>query len=150
MQIQLELDPDLNDTEIQIIIKAKIYSKTIDELIQYLTAFQRPAEVIAVPGDDQISMIKVKNVIAIEIFKNELDIHTVNGTLKTQERLYRFLAKLPQQNFVQISKSSAINVTHLIRLEAGFSGNMTAILDQEYRQNVSRKYLHDLKQKLGV
>ncbi|WP_235043493.1 LytTR family DNA-binding domain-containing protein [Oenococcus oeni] len=54
------------------------------------------------------------------------------------------------RRFVQIARGTVININYLQSLEAGFSGNMTAIMKNDRKINVSRRYLINLKERLGL
>lgn len=58
--------------------------------------------------------------------------------------------RLPSDYFVQVSKQSLINLDHLQMMEASFSGNMLAILTNKTKVIISRRYLKNLEEKLGL
>ncbi|MFV8214762.1 LytTR family DNA-binding domain-containing protein, partial [Streptococcus pluranimalium] len=66
------------------------------------------------------------------------------------QRLYQFKEKVGSQDMIQVSKQSLINIRHLERMEASFSGNMTAFLTGGLKIAVSRRYLKVLEKRLGL
>ena len=100
--------------------------------------------------DDKTKMIQFKNIIAIEVLKTDLTIVTNSQIFEVKGQLKNMLSKLPIESFAQVSKSAIINLDHLQSIEAGFSGNMVAILSHQVKMGISRKYLSDLKLKLRM
>ena len=66
----------------------------------------------------------------------------------TRKTLKQFLAGDTARLFVQISKSMAINMNALIRMEAAFSGNYYAFLTDETRVTVSRRFIKGILKRL--
>lgn len=56
-------------------------------------------------------------------------------------RLYQLAEMLHSAGFVQISKSTLVNVNHVASVEAEFSGNYTAFLKSGEKLLISRKYM---------
>lgn len=140
-----------SDTEMQIVISKNNYDKEVMEFVSYLEAFQgMKSEVLAIKHEDNIYLIKLTEIIAIEVDGDYLDIMTVQGSFRSRERLYKIKEKLPATNYVQVSKQSIINLDHLLKMEASFSGNMLAILTHKTKIIISRRYLKDLERQLGL
>lgn len=154
MKIRFESDDRLSPEALEVTVTAAAYNQEAHRLMDYLGHFSEQREdsqtVLTANEDDRISIIQEQNVIALEVYGDTLSILTFNHTYKTHQRLYRVLDQLKSQDFVQISRGVAINLNYLKALEAGFSGNMTAIMTTGQKENVSRKYLVDVKRHLGL
>ncbi|BDR58025.1 LytTR family DNA-binding domain-containing protein [Xylocopilactobacillus apicola] len=150
MKIQLSLDPRREDAEVELVVKAQEYDEDIKQLMAYLKQYASANRAtIAINTADGISLVKIKEIVSVEVNKNETTIHTLTKDYVTHERLYKLLELLQGSEIIQISKSVAINLDHLIELSAGFSGTMVASLTnrQEY---VSRSFIAALKKRLGL
>lgn len=90
------------------------------------------------------------DIILVDVQKNTLSIETLTAKYLIQERLYKFIQKLPKDIFVQVSKYAVINLDYLLSLEDSFAGSMTAKMEKSLRTSVSRKYLSDLEEHLGL
>lgn len=90
------------------------------------------------------------DIIAISVTGETLTYYTDNETLVARGALKVVLQKLDVSLFVQVSKQNVINLDWLMSLEAGFSGSMVAVMRQGIKLDVSRRYLPELKRKLGL
>ncbi|MCU9533122.1 LytTR family DNA-binding domain-containing protein [Streptococcus sp. CSL10205-OR2] len=144
-------EEDRSKEQLEIIIKKASYDKEVADLLHYLELFSEiTPNVIPVKTEDRIVLLKVEDLILVDVDGTQLILETMTGTLRTNDRLYKFKERLKNPNFVQVSKQSLININHLNYLEASFSGNMTARLDKNIRTIVSRRYLKELEARLGL
>ncbi|MBJ8349959.1 LytTR family DNA-binding domain-containing protein [Streptococcus zalophi] len=144
-------EEDRSKKQLEIIIKKASYDKEVADLFHYLELFSDiTPNVIPVKTEDRIVLLKVEDLILVDVDATHLILETMTGTLRTNDRLYKFKDRLKNPDFVQVSKQSLININHLNYLEASFSGNMTARLDRNIRTIVSRRYLKDLEARLGL
>lgn len=98
---------------------------------------------------DDIQVVTQSDILFVESFGNDLSLTCNNKqTLMTRKTLKQFLAGDTAQLFVQISKSMAINLNALIRMEAAFSGNYYAFLTNETRVTVSRRFIKGILKRL--
>ncbi len=151
MNIHFKADPNLPPDQIEITLAAQSETPAVRQLIDYLARYQAlPSDILPVRSDGQVQLIKVKEIILIDVSNTDLLITTLRRELTTKGRLNALLRKLKQPDFIQISKHAAINLNQLKSLENSFSGNMTAILTNGVKTSVSRKYLGALEQRLGL
>lgn len=151
MNIHFKADPNLPRDQIEITLAAQSETPAVRQLIDYLARYQAlPSDILPVRSDGQVQLIKVKEIILIDVSNTDLLITTLRRELTTKGRLNALLRKLKQPDFIQISKHAAINLNQLKSLENSFSGNMTAILTNGVKTSVSRKYLGALEQRLGL
>ncbi|MBJ8326164.1 LytTR family DNA-binding domain-containing protein [Streptococcus pacificus] len=144
-------EEDRSKEQLEIIIKKASYDKEVADLLHYLELFSEiTPNVIPVKTEDRIVLLKVEDLILVDVDGTQLILETTTETLRTTDRLYKFKDRLKNPDFVQVSKQSLININHLNYLEASFSGNMTARLDKNIRTIVSRRYLKDLEARLGL
>ncbi|KRN26885.1 LytTR family DNA-binding domain-containing protein [Liquorilactobacillus mali] len=150
MNVRFEQDDTLQD-EIDVVVKASRQSDETRTLIEYIKrAGQKSSKIVPVKTADRIIIIKVEDIILADVQKDTLTIETVTDQYVLQERLYKFMQKLPNEIFVQVSKHAVINIDYLIALEDSFAGAMTARLEKNLRTSVSRKFLVDLERHLGL
>lgn len=137
--------------EIEVTIEKKVYDSEVISLITYLESYQlTKSDMLAVKEADQIHFVKFDDIIAIEVDGDYLVIMTKEKMFRMRERLYKMKDRLPSDYFVQVSKQSLINLDHLQMMEASFSGNMLAILTNKTKVIISRRYLKNLEEKLGL
>ncbi|MDO1605940.1 LytTR family DNA-binding domain-containing protein [Lactobacillus sp. YT155] len=150
MKINFIQNQELTDNEIIVNVESKEYSEEVKNIMASIDNKDRGQDILAINGPDKIFTISVEQIIAIEIWKNELTFLNVDGKYSAKGKLFEVIERLNSDDFVQVSKSSVINLNHLQYLEASFSGNMLAVLNNDVKETVSRRYLANLKMRLGV
>lgn len=150
MKVKFQEDSSLKSGELQIEVKALQEDSTVKKLISYLNKFgKRDRNLLPIKTSDRIVTIKREELIKIEVQSTTLTYYTTNEVIKTTGRLYQVLDDL-NEDFVQVSRHSVINLNYLESLESGFAGNMIAILANKLKTDVSRRYLPDLEKDLGL
>lgn len=149
MKVEFQKDESLHD-EIRVKIKASEQNITVKKLIAYLNKFnKRKRNLIPIKTDDQIVTVKVDNLIKIEVQATNLTYYTTTEVIETTGRLYQAMENL-SEDFVQVSRHAVINLNYLNSIESGFADNMIAILANDLRADVSRRYLSNLEKELGL
>lgn len=149
MKVKFQADPSLDD-EIEVEVRASAESGTVKRLINYLNKFgKRDRNLLPVRTSERIVTVKRDELIKVEVQGTSLTYYTLGEVVKTTGRLYQVLENL-NDDFVQVSRHSIINLNYLESLESGFAGNMVAILAKGLKTDVSRRYLRDLERELGL
>lgn len=149
MKVKFQKDPSLED-EIEVEVRASAESGTVKRLVSYLNKFgKRDRNLLPVKTSDRIVTVKRDELIKVEVQGTSLTYYTLSEVVKTTGRLYQVLENL-NEDFVQVSRHSVINLNYLESLESGFAGNMVAILAEVLKTEVSRRYLPDLERELGL
>lgn len=149
MKVKFQADPSLDD-EIEVEVRASAESGTVRRLINYLNKFgKRDRNLLLVRTSERIVTVKRDELIKVEVQGTSLTYYTLGEVVKTTGRLYQVLENL-NDDFVQVSRHSVINLNYLESLESGFAGNMVAILAKGLKTDVSRRYLRDLERELGL
>lgn len=134
-----------------ITVEYKEKNKNIENLIEYISDFRgNNTDLISIKSNDQILIINKSSIDLIEIEGSRLYIYTGNEIIKTNERLVNIKHKLASNDFIQISKQALININSLISLSNSFSGNMMAKLQNNRKSSVSRRYVNNLTDRLGI
>lgn len=149
MKVKFQADPSLDD-EIEVEVRASAESGTVKRLINHLNKFgKRNRNLIPLKTSERIVTVKRDELIKVEVQGTSLTYYTLGEVVKTNGRLYQVLENL-NDDFVQVSRHSVINLNYLESLESGFAGNMVAILAEGLKSDVSRRYLPDLERELGL
>lgn len=149
MKVKFQKDPSLED-EIEVEVRASAESGTVKRLVSYLNKFgKRDRNLLPVKTSDRIVTVKRDELIKVEVQGTSLTYYTLSEVVKTTGRLYQVLENL-NEDFVQVSRHSVINLNYLESLESGFAGNMVAILAEGLKTEVSCRYLPDLERELGL
>lgn len=137
--------------ELEVLIQKKSLDHEVQALIGHLGIFeQERPKVLPIKTAEEILLLTIAELIAIEVEGTQLILKTSKASYQTTERLYKFKERLNNPDFVQVSKQSLININHLEKLEASFSGNMLAVLTNKIKVQVSRRYLKALEKQIGL
>ena len=105
-----------------------------------ITAFRNEEDLIVLQPSD-IYMIRVEN--------GDTLIYGVKDTYRSRKRLYELASQLGQ-SFMQISRTTLINLSYMDHIELGFSGTLLLIMKNGCKDYVSRTYLREFKKYLGL
>lgn len=150
IEVNYHQNKNLSANEIQVSVESANLSADVQKIINTLESLDNHFDVVPLSIDDKVVMVPMDSIIAIEVYESQLTVYTVEQNYQLRGKLKTMLQRLGNGDFIQVSKNSIINLNHLNSLEASFSGNMMAFLDDELKITVSRKYLSDLKASLGM
>ncbi|MCH4009422.1 LytTR family DNA-binding domain-containing protein [Companilactobacillus sp.] len=140
----------LSEGQIEVTVSAKQLSDDVQKLVNSISDLDNHFGVVPLSINDKVIMVPTEEIIAIEVYENELTVYTITDNYQLKGKLKTMLQRLTNDDFLQISKNAIINLNYLLSLEASFSGNMTAFLKNNLKMTVSRKYLSELKENLGM
>ncbi|MCS4485869.1 LytTR family DNA-binding domain-containing protein [Staphylococcus americanisciuri] len=120
------------------------------DLLKYIQQYEAPSNKLGVKTSQGVYLITKTEIIFAEIFDKQLTIVTTEATYTTRMTLYNLQQALPEYQFVQISKSSIVNIEHITKVAPSFSGNLYATLSNHQQVTISRRYVKKLTQSLGI
>lgn len=151
MHYQFEEDSSLPKETIEVLVRSRKYDQAVQDVLDYLAKFEQGrVEILPVKTAVRTELLRVSDLILVDVDGSALILETTQGRLLTNDRLYKFRQRLANPDFVQVSKHALININHLKALENSFSGNMLAILTGKIKTDVSRRYLSELERRLGL
>lgn len=151
VDIHFQEEKNLEINQIDVLISSQDLTPRVKQLMDYIRLYEEEApRILPIKTLDRIEMLKVKELVSLDVEGTRLILDTLKGRQVTTERLYKFQERLNNPDFIQVSKHGVININHLEALEASFSGNMLAILTGKRKVDVSRRYLKNLEKRLGL
>ncbi|WP_165211892.1 LytTR family DNA-binding domain-containing protein [Streptococcus tangpeifui] len=151
MHYRFEKIKALEPNEVRVLVQSQEKSKEVQDVLDYLSSYGREdVTVLPIKTSDRIEMLKVEDLIYVDVEGSHLILEACKGRFLTNDRLYKFAERLNNPDFVQVSKHALLNINHLEALEASFSGNMLAILTGQRKLDISRRYLSNLEKRLGL
>lgn len=147
MKTELKIDESLNDDEV------KIYAKTPTmgaRVLSYIDYFTTDKENLAIRADDEFLMLQKADVVCADVQNKTLTIFTMTEEIVTSKTLSALMEDLNSETFLQVSKSEMLNIQMIKRVEPSFSGNLVARMKNGKKVNISRRYVSDLKERLGI
>lgn len=146
MKIQLIIDEKIQETEIQ--IRTNQYNEQIEQLMKQLQDIRTTT---AIEGylQQEIHVLKIKDIYYIYAEGAKVFLQTLNHEFESKRKLYE-LESMLSKDFVRVSKSTLVNMDKIVSIQMGRIGSTEIILDDESSVHVSRKYLKELKKRLGI
>jgi len=134
------------DEECHIVVKCR----SIDpELLRALERFKDGDNVLAAYSEDKIYRISPSDVFYIEAVDNKTFYYCQDEVYESKLKLYELEELLQPDGFFRVSKSLIVNLGKIEALAPALASRMEATLTNGERIMISRKYVHDLKRRLG-
>jgi two-component system response regulator LytT len=151
MNVKFQINQDLDDDEIKVIVQANqktVTTRKIMEQIEVMTMTQ--PKVLPIKVEDQLIMVKVAELILVEVAGEKLTFFTKSQIIETSGHLNSLIRQLANLDFIQVSRHAVLNLNYLEALEAGFGGALVAKLTNGHKTAVSRRYVKQIEERLGI
>ena len=144
MKVSVNISPD--NTEPCAVIYTDHMTDEIQRIIDYLNAGEIP---ITAWHNDKMIILQPEEIYMIRVENGETIIYSQAHKYRSRRRLYELNDQLGRK-FMQISKSTLVNLSYMDSIEPGFSGTLLLKLKNGCKEYVSRKYLPEFKKYLGL
>jgi DNA-binding LytR/AlgR family response regulator len=142
----LKLEQCEAQDDIEITIKYPLNkNKTVKNIASLINSID-----IQIPcnSDDGVEIINSSEIYYIESVDDKTIVHCEKNNYSIKKRLYQIYDILKNVGFIQISKYCILNFRMLIKINPLANSHLEAVLKNENRLFVTRKYLAEIKQKL--
>ena len=102
----------------------------------FLAARSESREAVRISADD---------VVFIESYGKDIEIHTLNDTYYSQERIYQLETKLDPKEFLRISKSVIISRKHVKKIRPALSMKYVLTMANGTLVDVTRSYYSEFR-----
>lgn len=144
MRVEIKLSPEVKEAY------AVIHCDEITDEVQRLSAFAEAGDaVVTAKEKDRIVVLRTKEIFMVRVEGEKTVIYAKAKKCTTPKRLYELEQKLGK-GFMRISKSTIVNLNEIDSVEVSFNGMMILLLKNGCKDYISRKYLPDFKQYLGL
>ena len=145
MKVSVELAPEYKEP--YAIVYADRVTDEIQKMIDILSASETP--ITALQNEDNIVILKPDEIYMVRVEDGNTIIFGEKQKFRSRKRLYELEQQLGRQ-FMQISKSTLVNLAYMDSIEAGFNGTLLLKLKNGCKDYVSRTYLPKFKKYLGL
>lgn len=145
MKVNVDISPQYKDP--YAVIYTERVTPDIQRMIDMLGSYDSPITALQRNGD--IVILQPAEIYMVRVENTETIIYTERKQYRSRKRLYEIGEQLGNQ-FMQISKSTLINLSCMDSIEPGFSGTLLLKLKNGCKDYVSRKYLSEFKKYLGL
>ena len=145
MKVTVDISPEYKEPY------ATIHTDKVTEEIQrMLDIFStNEAPITALQNEEDIIILQPGEIYMVRVENGDTLIYGEKNKYRSRKRLYELGAQLGSQ-FMQISKSTIINLSYMDSIEPGFSGTLLLKLKNGSSEYVSRTYLPAFKKYLGL
>ena len=130
---------------------AVIYTNEVTDDIQRMIDIfsSKDSPIIALQSNGDMVILQPSEIYMVRVENGETIIYTEKYNYRSRKRLYEIGQQLGKQ-FMQISKSTLVNLSYMDRIESGFNGTLLLKLKNGCKDYVSRTYLSEFKKYLGL
>lgn len=146
MQIEIKIDENCKEPKI-IIITDKMTDE-INAVIKRLSDEQ--PQMIAGFKDNTVEVLEPSDIYRIFAASGKVLAETNHGEYTLRLRLYEMERRLDSQSFVRISNSDIINLKKVKGFDLSFAGTICVTLSNGTITYVSRRFVAEIKQLLGI
>lgn len=146
MQVEIQLDAAC--TEPQVIIRTAQVDDAVQSLAKRIS--DTPPQLLTGSRDGTIEILNPSELIRIFADGGKTVAVTENGMYDLRLRLYEAEERLPHSSFVRISKSEIVNLHKVKSFDLSFTGTICIRFLNDMVTYVSRRYVREIKQILGV
>lgn len=151
MKVQLFVSKDYEEAY------AEIYTDVLTDNIQKAMHLLEEDEfedementILAVKNGEDIVLLDFDDIFMVRVEEKQTKVYNEKDEFLIKKPLYKIEDSL-DSNFLRISKSTIVNLRKIKRVAPSFSGMMFIELKNGLKDNISRKYLSDFKQALGL
>ena len=148
MRVEIEVNPDIVE-ETAILRVPKVTPELMD-IISYLENEKEKKNVLIAKDDDKVFLIEPDKVDIIRTEGGKIKLYNQKGkSYSMTKSLHEILDNLPS-NFVRISKSTIVNINRVDHLSNSFDRTMYIIMENGINDYITRNYLSDFKERLGI
>lgn len=145
MKIMIEdIQPD---EEEEIIIRCR---EMDEELLKIIRHLKQGNSKLNLYQNGDVYLTKPEEVYYFESVDQKVFAYLKSEVYEIKSKLYELEEELPKKDFFRATKSTIINVNKIKSLTPAFSGRLEALLLNGEKMIISRQYVADLKERLGL
>ena len=145
MKVSIDISPEYKEPFA--VIHTDKVTGDIQRMIDIFSSSETP--VTALMNEEDIIVLQPREIYMVRVEDGDKIIYGQKLRFRSKKRLYELSSQLGKQ-FMQISKTTLINLSYMDSIEPGFSGTLLLKLKNGCKDYVSRKYLPEFKKYLGI
>lgn len=145
--MKITIETPMPGEEDEVIVRAAHLDERILNLI---AALKNDSGQITGYLDDKIVKMEPHDIFYFESVDNKVFAYTKSDVFEVHKKLYEIIEEFEGSDFLRVSKSSIVNLSKVAYFRPIFNGRFEAKLKNDEKIIVSRQYVADIKQKLGI
>lgn len=117
--------------------------------LQFISDMRMKQETLIGMQNTELCRLYLYDIYYIESIDNKTFAYCETQVYEIKQKLYQIEETYTYSNFLRISKSCIINISHLSSIAPSLSGRFAAIMDNGEKVSISRQYLPLLKKKIS-
>ncbi len=142
IKIIAQEDANLNENDIEIIIKTHPLNEKVSRLINYINEFEKQDKKVLINNNNIMEEIEYKDIIYFYSDKKYNYCRTKDKVFKIKSKLYEVEKMDP--NFIRISKGCIANSNHIKCFDISETGRIIVVFDDDSKEFVSRRKLKSI------
>lgn len=144
--MKITLEPaDLR--EVEVIIRGEPSDPEVAQLLKLLGS--KNSSRLMVSREDEQFVLDAAQIVFLETADNRVLVHTAAETYESKQKLYELMEQLGRRSFVQVSKSTIVNLAFVKSIQAEFSGNyLIKLKNRKEMLTLSRKYFREFRERI--
>ena len=144
MKVKVDVSQQYKESYVE--IHTDKITEDIQRIIDFLNSGDSP--IVGLRNEEDMVILKPEEIYMIRIEDGDTIVYTQNQQYRSRKRLYELSEQLGNR-FMQISKSTLINLLYIDSIEPSFTGLLLKLRNGN-KDYVSRTYLKQLKNYLGL
>ena len=144
MKVNVIISPEVHEAYAE--IHTDKMTEDIGRIVDMLSTEAVP---VTARAGEELVVLKPEDIFMVRVENGNTVIYGEKRSFRSAKRLYELASQLGNK-FMQISKSTLINLSYMDSIEPGFSGTLLLKLKNGSKDYVSRKYLPEFKKYLGL
>ncbi len=145
--MKITITENINVDEPEISIVCRKLDRTLEEIISLLRLNDH---ILTGKQNDETFFIPLTDIIYFETVDRHLFFYTASGAFETQSTLSSVEGVLSNTRFARISKQMIVDLRRVKSIKRQANSRLCATLENGERLIVSRQYIGDIMEKLGV
>lgn len=117
--------------------------------LQFISDMRMKQETLIGMQNNKLCRLYLYDIYYIESIDNKTFAYCETQVYEIKQKLYQIEETYTYSNFLRISKSCIINISHLSSIAPSLSGRFAAMMDNGEKVSISRQYLPMLKKKIS-
>ena len=148
--------------KVRLSVSEQIYEQTKKELLEHGIEIDDGSELELIERQGQTEYLNVKNevgdrlkirvdeIVFIESFGRNMDVHTEKEVYRASERMYTLEKELAGRGFIRVSNSCIVARKKIKRIHPSLTMKYVLEMTDNSLVDVTRGYYYSFKEKIGV
>ena len=145
--MKITIEQVLEDAETEVVIRCHEIDESVRQILYMLKS---PERQLLGAIDRELHLLEPEKVFYVESVDDKIFIYGEQQVYESKKKLYELEAELTNYHFFRASKSLILNIKKIKSVHPLFDGRIEALLTNNEKVFISRKYVAVLKKKLGI